>query len=164
MWRGRGRRIGRFLLINMLTWLINNRLSWILALGIVVAARAHPLDPFIVCGECQVTGRGVLHVFLVDERSLSAPMSGIQAVTTKLDASGPKTRRVAFAFTVPRGTYGIRCFLDMDGNGGLDRGLFGPMEPWGMSWRVRRPAGFPRFADISFAVAGDVTCPLMIVE
>ena len=113
-----------------------------LALGIAAAAPAHPLDLFTVSGECQVTGRGLLHVFLVDERSFSVPMSGIQAVTTTLDASGPKTRRVAFAFTVPQGTYGIRCFLDVNGNGGLDRGLFGPMEPWGMSWRVWRPAGF----------------------
>ena len=151
-------------MIHMLTWLTIKKLPWVLALGIAAAAPAHPLDLFTVSGECQVTGRGLLHVFLVDERSFSVPMSGIQAVTTKLDASGPKTRRVAFAFTVPRGTYGIRCFLDMNGNGGLDRGLFGPMEPWGMSWRVRRPAGFPRFADISFAVAGDVACPLMIVE
>lgn len=135
-----------------------------LALRIAAAAPAYPLELFTVSGECQVMGQGLLHVFLVDERGFSVPMCGIQAVTTTLDASGPKTRRVAFAFTVPRGTYGIRCFLDMNGNGELDRGLFGPMEPWGMSWRVRRPAGFPRFADISFAVAGDVTCPVMIVE
>jgi uncharacterized protein (DUF2141 family) len=150
--------------MHMLTRLTKRRMLWMLALGMVAAAPAHPLDLFTVSGECQVTGRGLLHVFLVDERSFSVPMSGIQAVTTKLDVSGPKTRWVAFAFTVPRGTYGIRCFLDVNGNGGLDRGLFGPMEPWGMSWRVRRPAGFPRFVDISFAVAGDVTCPLMIVE
>jgi uncharacterized protein (DUF2141 family) len=135
-----------------------------LALGIAVVAPAHPLDLFTVSGECQVTGRGLLRVFLVDQRSFSVPMSGIQAVTTQLDAAGPKTRLVAFAFIVPQGTYGIRCFLDVNGNGGLDRGLFGPMQPWGMSWRVRRPAGFPRLADISFAVEGDVTCLLMIVE
>ena len=146
-------------MMYMLTWLIIKRLPLILALGIAAAAPAHPLDLFTVSGECQVTGRGLIHVFLVDERSFSVAMSGIQAVTTKLDASGLKTRRVAFAFTVPQGTYGIRCFLDVNGNSGLDRGLFGPMEPWGMSWRVRRPAGFPRFADISFAVAGDVSAP-----
>jgi len=151
-------------MIYILTRLTKKELLWVLALGIASAAPAHPLDLFTMSGECQVTRRGLLHVFLVDERSFSVPMSGIQAVTTKLDASGPKTQRVAFAFIVPQGSYGIRCFLDVNGNGVLDRGLFGPTEPWGMSWRVRRPAGFPRFVDISFALAGDVTCSLMIVE
>jgi uncharacterized protein (DUF2141 family) len=150
-------------MMNMLTRLIKKKLPWMPALGIAAAAPAHPLDLFTVSGECQVTGRGLLRVFLVDEWSFSVPMSGINTTTLTLDASGPRTRR-AFAFIVPQGTYGIRCFLDVNGNGVLDRGLFGPMEPWGISWRVRRPAGFPRFADISFAVAGDVTCPLMIVE
>jgi len=139
-------------------------LPWMFALGIAAAVPADPLDCFTVYGECQVTGRGVLHVFLVDERCFALPMSCILAATTTLDGSGPKTRRVAFAFPVPQGTYGIRCFLDVNGNGALDRGLFGPIEPWGMSWRVGRLAGFPRFADICFVVAGDVSCPMVIVE
>ena len=113
----------------MLTRLTIKRLPWVLALGMAAAAPAHPLDIFTVSGECQVTGRGLLQVFLVDERSFSVPMSAIQAVITKLDALGPKTQRVAFAFIVPQGTYGIRCFLDVNGNGVLDTGLFGPLEP-----------------------------------
>jgi uncharacterized protein (DUF2141 family) len=151
-------------MIHMLTGLTKKKLPWALAIGIALVTPAHPLDLFTVSGECQAAGPGLLHVFLVDERSFSVPTSGIQTATTRLDASGSKTRRVAFAFTVPRGTYGIRCFVDVNGNGGLDKGLFGPMEPWGMSWRVRRPAGFPQFVDISFAVEGDVRCPLVIVE
>lgn len=151
-------------MLYVLTRLTKRGLRWVFALGIAAAAPAHPADLFTVSGECAIMGRGVLYMFLVDERSFPIPMSGIQTVTIPLDASGTETRRVGFAFTVPQGTYGIRCFLDANGNGGLDRGLFGPMEPWGMSWRVRRPAGFPRFADILFAVAGDVRCPLMIVE
>jgi uncharacterized protein (DUF2141 family) len=151
-------------MIQRLTRLIKGTGAWVLALGIAVAAPAHPLDLFTVSGECRVTGQGLLHVFLVDERSFSVPMSGIQVATTMLGASGSKAQRVAFAFAVPQGTYGIRCFLDVNENGGLDRGLFGPVETWGMSWRARRPSGFPRFEDISFAVAGDVTCPVVIVE
>ena len=135
-----------------------------LLLGLGAAVPAHPLELFTVSGECQVTGHGQLYVFLVDERSFSVPMSGIRTVTRTLAASSPERQRVAFSFSVPGGTYGIRCYLDMNGNGALDRGFLGPLEPWGMSWRSQRRAGFPRFADIAFAVAGDVSCPLLVVE
>jgi uncharacterized protein (DUF2141 family) len=148
----------------MLTRLIKKGPALILLLGLVTAVPAHPLGLFTVSGECEVTGRGQLYVFLVDERSFPVPMSGIRTVTCTLAASGPERQRVTFSFSVPSGTYGIRCYLDVNGNGALDRGFFGPLEPWGMSWRRRRPAGFPRFADIAFAVAGDVSCPLLVVE
>ena len=34
----------------------------------------------------------------------------------------------------------------------LDRGLFGPSEPWGMSWQGEPKKGIPRFSDIAFYV------------
>jgi uncharacterized protein (DUF2141 family) len=148
----------------MLTRLIKKGPVLSLLLGLATAVPAHPLGLVTVSGECQVTGHGLLRVFLVDERSFAVPMSGIQHMVFALTASGPKGRRVAFSFSVPQGTYAIRCYLDVNGNGALDRGLFGPLEPWGMSWRSTRPSGFPRFADIAFAVSGDVSRPLLVVE
>ncbi len=53
------------------------------------------------------------------------------------------------------GMYGIRCFLDKNGNGKLDSGLFGPTEPWGMSFKNGRPFGMPSFNDICFEVKTD---------
>jgi hypothetical protein len=86
-------------MVHMLTRLIIKKLPLMLALGIAAAAPVHPMDPFTVSGECQVPGRGLLHVFLVDERSFSVAMGGMQAVT-----SGSKARPVALAFIVSRGS------------------------------------------------------------
>jgi uncharacterized protein (DUF2141 family) len=148
----------------MLTWLTKNTLMKILVVGVSAAVHAYALDLFTVSGECQVTEHGLLRVYLVDERSFPVPMSGIQTVTRAVAASGTGKQRIAFTFSVPRGTYGIRCFLDVNGNGALDRGLLGPLEPWDMSWRNQRPAGFPRFADIAFTVSGDCRCPLLVIR
>jgi uncharacterized protein (DUF2141 family) len=148
----------------MLTGLTKKALPLIVLLGRAAVAPARPLDLFTVSGQCQVTGHGLLHVFLVDEWSFSVPMSGIRIMTCKLATSAAEAHRVTFSFTVPRGTYGIRCFLDVNGNGALDGGLSGPPEPWGMSWRSLRPVRFPRFHDIAFAVADDVSCPLLVAE
>jgi uncharacterized protein (DUF2141 family) len=47
-------------------------------------------------------------------------------------------------------------FIDTNGNEKVDRGLFGPSEPWGMSWQEKRVARIPRFKDIAFQLAGDI--------
>jgi uncharacterized protein (DUF2141 family) len=62
--------------------------------------------------------------------------------------------KIAFSFQqVPPGTYALVTFLDMNGNGMLDSGFFGPTEPWGMSFRTSRPRfRAPRFEDASFTL------------
>jgi hypothetical protein len=92
-----GRSVAEYrevLMMYMLTRLIKKKLPWMLALGIAAAAPAHPLDHFTVSGECHVTGRGLLRVFLVDKWSFSVPLSGINTTTKTLHASGPRIRRV----------------------------------------------------------------------
>jgi uncharacterized protein (DUF2141 family) len=68
-----------------------------------------------------------------------------------------KKGKVSFQFgEVPRGTYGIRCFQDVNENQKLDRGVFGPSEPWGV-YRPKRPAfRGPQFEEISFVVDRDM--------
>jgi uncharacterized protein (DUF2141 family) len=64
---------------------------------------------------------------------------------------------VPFSFLkIPGGEYGIRVFVDTNRNGKLDRGLLGPREPWGMSWRGKRASRIPRFKDIAFRLVGDI--------
>lgn len=67
-------------------------------------------------------------------------------------------KKVAFKFKeIPPGTYGIRCFKDVNGNGKLDKGLFGPKEPWGMSRQGNKPEKWSKIAYISFEVKSNMT-------
>ena len=62
-------------------------------------------------------------------------------------------KKVSFKFEgIQKGTYGIRCFQDENGNGKLGKGMFGPKEPWGMSWQGDKPAKWPKFKHIAFNV------------
>ena len=62
---------------------------------------------------------------------------------------------VKFAFAnLPAGRYSIAFFQDVNGNGKLDVGLFGPIEPWG--YYGRRPMLKPKFEQESFVLDGDL--------
>jgi uncharacterized protein (DUF2141 family) len=87
---------------------------------------------------------GALHAFLVDEATFHRPMVGLQKRVLRVAGKGVVT--ISFE-GVPPGTYGVRCFLDTNGNGKLDRGWFGPAEPWGMSFHGGRPRRWPRWDD-----------------
>ncbi len=95
---------------------------------------------------------GTLYLLVVDEFNYGDPKkaaaSEILPVTGK--AEGPAAE-ITFP-DLPTGTYGVRAFLDQNGNGNLDIGAFGiPREPWGMSWKEKRPSMRPpRFSDYAF--------------
>lgn len=56
---------------------------------------------------------------------------------------------------LPGGRYAISVAHDEDGDGELDRGLFGiPREPWGASNDAPARFGPPSFADAAFAYPG----------
>jgi uncharacterized protein (DUF2141 family) len=107
-------------------------------------------------GDCLVSQEGVLFIYAADEKEFARPQAGVSEETLPVGEAEVKAGNVHFSFLLPPGRYCIRCFLDLDGNGRLDRGLFGPTEPWGMSWRGRRSPGFPRFDDVAFPVDRDV--------
>jgi uncharacterized protein (DUF2141 family) len=92
---------------------------------------------------------GVLYAFLVNEEMFDRPMVGLQERVSRVAGKGVAT--VSFE-DVPPGTYGVRCFLDTNGNGELDRGLLGPTEPWGMSFHSGRPERWPRWNQMRFTV------------
>ena len=109
-------------------------------------------------GEILFDKTGDIHVYLVTEEIFRTPFTGIQQKVIKIGEQELRKKAVAFRFEqVHAGTYGIRCFQDVDGDGKLERSLFGPKEPWGMSWQGEKPAKWPEFEDISFEVNSNIT-------
>ena len=100
---------------------------------------------------------GDLYVQLIIKEEFD---SGKDAGFGIIVAVGPediKKGRAPFSFTgVPKGIYGIRCFQDVNGTGKMEKGIFGPKEPWG-TYRPARPTFHaPRFDEIAFEVNKDI--------
>ena len=112
---------------------------------------------YTITGNIHFYGKGNIHIFLVNEKIFKNPLTGLQTIILAVDQSNFGNTRISFDFQgVRTGTYGIRCFQDTNGNGKLDRGLFGPSEPWGMSWNSERASRWPRFENITFQVDSDM--------
>ncbi len=91
--------------------------------------------------------KGKVYIFLVDEKTFDVKLSGIDTLIIQ-----PISSILHFCFPkVKNGVYGIRCFQDLNNNGILDKGLFGPTEPYGFSWKSGKKFPF-NFSDISFTV------------
>lgn len=67
-------------------------------------------------------------------------------------------KRAPFRFErVPAGTWVLRAFQDVNGNGKLDTGAFGPTEPTGNHRAARPRFRAPRFDEMAFVVGADLT-------
>jgi uncharacterized protein (DUF2141 family) len=111
---------------------------------------------YTVEGECIVSREGELFIYATGEGDFASPQKGSCEAMLQVGPAEARAGKVCFSFCLPAGRYGIRCFLDLNGNGRLDRGLLGPTEPWGMSWGNECRSGFPRFDDIAFVVDRDI--------
>jgi len=60
----------------------------------------------------------------------------------------------SFHFDVLPGRYALSAFEDLNGNGILDMGMFGPKEPTGF-WRPFRGWHRPRFEEVATLFQGD---------
>ena len=128
------------------------------------AVKSYGQENFTLKGNCEITRAGNLYIFLVDEQTSKKAMTGVQELIIKID-SCPKTELIEFSFrNIPKGEYGIRCFLDTNGNGKLDFKLFSAREPWGMSWKNKRKSGIPSVDDYSFTVKSDKVLKTIKVE
>ena len=115
------------------------------------------VDGFTIEGEISITEMGDIYIFLVDEECFKTPLFGIKTLHIVIDPEDVRFGRISYKFEdVPEGTYGIRCYQDVNVNGKLDRGLFGPTEPWWMSYQEESHSRFPKFKDIAFPVNSDV--------
>ena len=98
-----------------------------------------------------------IYIFLVDEETSKKPFIGIDTLIIKPNSQAVTNGYIQYAFSnVKKGTYGIRCFQDLNGNGKLDKGLFGPSEPWGLSWNERRTSNWPSFNNFYFFASNDM--------
>ena len=108
-------------------------------------------EQYRVSGSVLVEEGDILYIYLVDKDQFSIPFTGIKEIRIELEENNKQT--IPFTFLgIPEGQYGIRVFVDTNGNEKLDRGIFGPSEPWGMSWQGEPKKGIPRFSDIAFYV------------
>ena len=129
----------------------------VLALCFIPCSSTGQTQTYRVSGKLSFQTRGDIYVYLVTEEDFKIPFTGIQVIHIETGPTGELKNETSFSFAaVEAGTYGIRCFQDVNGNGKLDKGMGGPAEPWGMSWQGEKPKKWPRFSHIAFEVTQDV--------
>ena len=101
--------------------------------------------------------RGNIYIYLLDKGHFDQPNTGLDTIIIN---TGKVILNYEFP-NLPGGVYAIRCFQDVNMNGKLDRGIFGPTEPWAMSWMGEKSFP-PRFEDISFQLRGDKRIDLVL--
>lgn len=86
-------------------------------------------------------GQGAVRVALFDA-------AGWLETAVAAEAAQPVARAVAVRLSAPAGRYGVAVYQDVNGDGELNRGMFGiPSEPTGFSNDAPANFGPPRFAD-----------------
>jgi len=136
---------------------MSKNITLLFLIALLISAASESSAQINIEGQIQFQKNGNIYVYLVDEAVFKTPFTGIQDTLIHIGEAERKKQMVAFTFkAVKPGTYGIRCFQDVNGNGKLDKGLFGPKEPWGMSWQKEKPAMWPKFKDIAFQAKSDI--------
>lgn len=151
----------------------------ILSFSVLVSAEA---AGFNVTGTITFEKTGDLYVSLVNEVQFNCPdddddeqAQGQTAVecegeiaTLQLQPNAQELQQKTIPFTfpnVPQGTYAIQVFQDVNGNGDMDEGSFGPKEPWGLSNLTKKPKlRAPKWDEVKFDVNQDVTNLTIIVK
>ncbi|WP_319559750.1 DUF2141 domain-containing protein [Marispirochaeta sp.] len=130
---------------------------------LTAALTAVSAQEFTVSGDVLIGDTGTVSIFLVDLNSFNKPGASIRILEHHLTGEDLKKGSFSFSFTdIPEGEYGVRSFIDTNGNGKCDLGLFGPKEPWGMSWKTDKPFGKPKFSDMSFYVESDTYVKVIV--
>ena len=136
-------------------WMVTGCLIFIMGFATPVFAQS---ETFSIEGELLFNKSGDIYISLVTEELFGTPLAGVRKFIIKIKEDEIKKNRVAFRFEdVAPGVYGLRCFQDVNGNGILDKGVFGPKEPWGMSWQGDKPARWPKFKHICFEITANIT-------
>ncbi len=131
---------------------------FVLFFGISILPALAQERRFTVKGEISFSKKGTIMVSLLTKEEFESNKDPQFKSIIELGPEDLEKGKISFSFTnVPEGTYGIRCFQDLNGNRILDRGAFGPVEPWG-TYRPIRPAfRGPTFEEIAFKVDKDIT-------
>ena len=100
---------------------------------------------------------------------LALDASGKEAVVREqvvaLTPEDVARRRLGFAFAdLAPGRYALKAFQDVNGNGKIDIGVFGPKEPWA-TYRLARPKlRPPRFEEMAFDAMLSVTDVALVLR
>jgi len=131
---------------------------FILALGLLQIPGLAQEGGFNVKGEISFTKKSAITISLLTKEEFESNKGSRFRSIIEAGPEDLKKGKTSFSFTnVPEGTYGIRCFQDLNGNKILDRGAFGPVEPCG-TYRPSRPAfRAPTFEEVAFKVDKDIT-------
>jgi len=131
---------------------------FILLLGLSQISGLAQERRFQVKGEINFTRKGAIMISLLTKEEFKSNKGSRFQSIIEVSPEDLKKGKTSFSFTnVPEGTYGISCYQDLNGNKILDKGDFGPVEPWGM-YRASRPAfRGPKFEEIAFKVDKDIT-------
>ena len=124
------------------------QIGWGFVLGLaLLAASARAADlRVVVHGVAHPQGQVIIALF---DRPTSFPNTPAQGLA--LDAKVPTVTGV-FTGLQP-GEFAVAVYHDENGNGALDKGLFGvPTEPYGFSRDAAGMMGPPSFADAKFRV------------
>jgi uncharacterized protein (DUF2141 family) len=123
----------------------------VLAATLVASAWAQPASQQIVTISGKIgggSGNHAIYIALWDASGFLA--KPVQAVRIEPHATAQ------FRFRVPSGSWAISAYEDVNDNGKLDMGLFGPKEPSGF-WRAFHGWHKPRFTEVSAPVSSDVS-------
>lgn len=122
------------------------------ALGLFLPTSAHPVSPQKTNLKVEVQNVRVLKgtVYITLYRP-GKDFPGGNSVDDKQINAGSKS--VQALFSVEPGEYAIAVYHDENGNGKMDKRVFGiPKEPYGFSNNVRPVMSAPRFSDCKFSV------------
>jgi uncharacterized protein (DUF2141 family) len=86
-----------------------------------------------------------------------------QVMTLESEDVARRWVRFEFAGLAP-GRYALKAFQDLNGNGKIDIGLFGPKEPWA-TYRPAHPRlRPPRFEEMAFDAPASVTNANLVMQ
>ncbi len=93
-----------------------------------------------------------------EDRDQQQPNMPQLTQTIEIDKEHAAQKSAAFTFKdVPAGAYAIFCYQDVNNNGKLDEGMFGPKEPHGTYLAEKGGFGPPKFDEIKFDIKQDTT-------
>ena len=104
-----------------------------------------------------ITGEFDVYIALFNqEKNWLNPKNSVKKMIVK--SNQIKNKKVFFQFTqLKPGFYAISTFEDVDSNGQLNEGLFGPTEPFGFFKNYEPTFGAPEFKDCSFEIKKKIT-------
>lgn len=116
-----------------------------------------PSPGFSLSGGVGFPKKGDIYIRVITREEFEKDENGDIKARIKPTAEEEKAGAVGFAFAdVPEGAYAIQVFQDVNGNGKMDTGFFGPKEPWGTYRHARPKFRAPKWEEMAFDVDGDL--------